>query len=190
MGRWLSALIGLALMVLPAPFANATMVMPSSLEQMVAGSDAIVIGIVTAKNSYADGNRIYTSVTVEVKEYLKSYGGETPASIELKLLGGTVGTKTMTVDMSPRLDVGDEVALFLKRAGDKYVCYAFYYGVYNIKASKDGQTLMVSGPVYQTGKVYDFTAKTMVLNNLPIGGEALSVFRGRVTSLVAQGEGR
>lgn len=190
MGRWLSALIGLALLIWLAPFANATMVMPSSLEQMVAGSDAIIIGIVTAKNSYAEGNKIYTSVTVEVKEYLKSYGSENPSSIELKLLGGTVGTRTMSVDMTPKLETGEEVVLFLKRAGDKYVCYGFYYGVYQIKASKDGLTLTVSGPVYQTGKVYDFTSKTMVLNNLPIGGEPLTVFKGRITSLIAQGQGR
>ena len=190
MGRRLTSLVGLALMVLCAAAANATMVMPSSLEQMVAGSDTIAVGRVTSKTCFADGGKIFTGVTISVTEYLKSYDPDKPAALTLKLLGGTLGTRSMNVDLSPTFQTGEEVLLFLKRADDNYVTYGFYYGVCRITASQDGLTSMVSGPVYSTGQVYDFVNKTMVLNDLPIGGEPLGACKARILNALALGQGR
>jgi hypothetical protein len=111
------------LLLLAAPTARALSVIPPTFAELVAESESIVRGEVTALRSAYDeatpGRPIRTYVTFQVVRTLK---GTTPAADTLTLvfLGGTVGTDSLSVPGMPTFSLGDREILFVARNGKTY----------------------------------------------------------------------
>jgi hypothetical protein len=109
-----------AALLLAAPAARAMSVVPPTFAELVAESESIVRGEVTAIRSAHDdtspGRPIRTYVTFRVARTLK---GPAPAadSVTLVFLGGTVGADSLEVAGMPRFTVGDREIVFVARNG-------------------------------------------------------------------------
>src|ERR1700687_5319053 len=103
-----------ALLLLPA--IRATTLARLSLDQLVAGSDAVARVRWAGAESRWENGSIWTVTTVEIVETIK---GNLPGEIALRLPGGRVGHLTATVDGAPKFNPGDEAIVFLEgsRAG-------------------------------------------------------------------------
>ncbi len=107
----------LLLLALP-PATRATSIIPPSFAELVAESDTIARGTVTAIRSEAfespQGRGIHTFVTFRIERTLKG----TPAdTITLRFLGGTVGPRTLRVVGTPTFTVGQRQLVFFARNG-------------------------------------------------------------------------
>lgn len=183
--RIAKTLLAAAVFLALASISGATMIMPSSLQKMTGGSDTIVVGRVQSQSFSGDGGKIVTNVLIGVDQYIKAPAPSNPTTLTVRVPGGTSGGTTMRLDLAPTFADGEEVLLFLRKTGTVYVPYALSYGVYRVAG--DGITSKVTGPLFSTGQVYDFNAKKMVLNTVPLGGESLSTFTGRIQAEMAKG---
>lgn len=107
-----------ALALLCSPAVRAMSVVAPTFTQLVAASDNIVRGTVTAIRAEefdsAQGRGIRTLVTLRVERTLK---GTTADTVTLTFLGGTVGRRTLTVAGMPRFTVGGRQLVFVARNG-------------------------------------------------------------------------
>jgi hypothetical protein len=115
-------LLTLSLSLLIIPHAVATTVIAPTFTELVAQSESVLWGKVTAINSelVTQGNSraIFTRVTVTVREQII---GTNPTTVTLEFLGGTVGELTMVVDGMPRFAVGQNDILFVQNNG-RQIC--------------------------------------------------------------------
>ncbi len=106
------------LALLLAPAARATSVLAPTFAELVAESDTIVRGTVTAVRSETfdspQGPGIHTFVTLRVERALKGTPGD---SVTLRLLGGTVGPRTLRVVGLPAFAVGQRQLVFFAHNG-------------------------------------------------------------------------
>ena len=88
---------------------------PARIKKLSQGSDVIVIGKVSQKESQWNESktRIYTRTTVRVDEYLK--GGDNGTFVEITSPGGEVGDVGELYSHMPRFENEEEVLVFLKR---------------------------------------------------------------------------
>jgi len=116
------SLLALSLSLVMIPCAVATTVIPPTFTELVAQSDSVLWGEVTAINSelVTQGNSraIFTRVTVAVREQII---GTNPTTVTLEFLGGTVGELTMVVDGMPRFTLGQNDILFVQNNG-RQIC--------------------------------------------------------------------
>ena len=105
-----------ALLLFSTP-AVSTTVVKMELEEIVKVSHLIVDGTVESVESRWDEPKrlIYTYVRVVIDDRLK---GDTVRSVNIKLLGGTVGAINVDVPGMPHFRVGAWAILFLKRQQD------------------------------------------------------------------------
>ena len=103
------------LLCLAAPAAAATAV-AVSVEELARGSAAVVRGKVTGARAHRseDGRRIFTTYDVKVA---RVWRGVAPRKVKVTVPGGTLGDLAQRVDAAPELAKGEEVVLFLERAG-------------------------------------------------------------------------
>jgi len=111
-------------LLLAAPAARALSVVPPTFPELVAESESIVRGEVTAITSaYVDapgGERpIKTFVAFRVERTLKGVAPAT-GTVTLVFLGGTVGAETLEVSGMPKFKVGDREILFVARNGKTF----------------------------------------------------------------------
>jgi hypothetical protein len=114
-GLW--AILALIVLLVPS-LSRATLVIPVAEDALVRQASAIVVGKVTAIESYWSPaeEQISTHVTISLQEVLK---GILPvAEIILKQAGGTVGTLHSWIDGSPEFYTGERVLLFLSTNAD------------------------------------------------------------------------
>ena len=163
---------------------QSTLVIPSSLEFMVNKADTIVNGTIRSSYGYREKNLIFTSVKVDVHEYIKSADPDRPAVIELKVMGGEAEGQRLEIDHAPRFYPGDEVLLFLLRKKDKYLVFGIYYGACRIVTASDGVSKQVVGPVFSAPKVRNIATQKVHTNTLPPEGEKLESFVQRVKALI------
>ena len=99
------------------------------LERLTREADLIVTARVLAADSRwaddGDGRNICTTVTLQPGRVLK---GVRPASLSLRLPGGTVGEITRTVSDIPDFRCGDEAVLFLSRRDGRYGLVGAFQG--------------------------------------------------------------
>jgi hypothetical protein len=92
-----------------------------SVADLAKDSDIVILGsVVSAQASYRTNNLgdqlIYTSVKIKVEESLKGNAGQ---SMDVEMVGGTVGDTTLRVSHTPEpLKANEMGALFLKRGSD------------------------------------------------------------------------
>src|SRR5512142_702760 len=108
----------LCLLVLAcAGSAMAAVAVPVSVEDLARGSDAVIRGRVAKQSSHwsSDHRRILTDVEVETSSVWR---GSAPSRVTVVVPGGVVGDIGQRVDGAPALSDGEDVALFLEKAGD------------------------------------------------------------------------
>lgn len=119
--------------------AFATTLIALDVPAMSRSADAIVQGRVQkveARQS-KDGARIMTYATVEVAESLKGQGVST---VEVVQPGGVVGDVGQRVSGTARLQVGDEVVVFLERRGPaRFMLVGMAQGCFRVERSSDGK---------------------------------------------------
>lgn len=109
-----------------------TVIIPSD-DDMVIGARAILRGKVVAIESSFDeqSSRIYTYITVKVREVLKGQIAE--RRIVLKELGGKVGDKISVIYGNPNFKKGEKVLLYLDTWTDGSLrTYQMFLGKFNI----------------------------------------------------------
>jgi hypothetical protein len=99
-------------LVIVAPTAGATVVLPASLRDIVDGSELIVRGRVLDVRSEMTASRrsIHTFVTVAVDDALKGSPGRT---VIFRVPNGQVGRYRRVVVGAPEFTAGEEVVVFL-----------------------------------------------------------------------------
>jgi len=117
-----------------ASLTRAAVLVPLSLDELVASADLVVLGEVVRRESFwgPERQRIYSAVTVRIERVIK---GETTASeLTVRRLGGTVDGQTMAVPGSGRLVEGARHLLFLRRgerlAADQLLVVGLAQGIY------------------------------------------------------------
>ena len=102
--------------------ASATTVIPPTFDELVGQAELIFQGTVTDVKSEWVGEgaerRIVSYVTFNVDEAIKGNAG---TSYTIRMLGGTVGDRTMEVTDSPKFKVGDRDILFVENNGKQFI---------------------------------------------------------------------
>ena len=131
------------LAVLAGTGLRATTYEPPRFEELAAEADQIVRGRVVDLRSYRtthDGQPlIETAVTLAVAE---TEAGPAASNLTLTLLGGRIGDEVLEVDAMPRLQVGEDVILFVRGNG-RTVCpiVGWSHGAFRVRrAASAGST--------------------------------------------------
>jgi len=127
-----SLLLVITLLIVTHSALATTAIIPAD-DDMVIGARAIVRGKVVAIESSFDENtsRIYTYITVKVREVLKGQIAE--RRIVLKELGGQVGDRISVVYGNPQFKKGEKVLLYLDTWSDGSLrTYQMFLGKFNI----------------------------------------------------------
>lgn len=121
--------------------ALATTVVPPTFRQLVAQAEFIVraeVRAVRCEETLRNGHPvIHTYVTIAILRALK---GDAPEVMELRLLGGTVGDRTLEVAGVPRFVVGEKCLLFIENNGEQFCpLVAIMHGRYRVdQRASDG----------------------------------------------------
>jgi hypothetical protein len=99
---------------------HATVIVPIEFRELVATAPVIVHGeVVDVRTRWIDGRRsLETFVTIAAAEYLKGSLGE---HVTFRVPGGQLGRYRTVFVGAPEFRPGDEVVLFLKRAGPSHL---------------------------------------------------------------------
>lgn len=147
----------LCLLVLAcAGSAMAAVAVPVSVEDLARGSDAVIRGRVVKQSSHwsSDHRRILTDVEVETSSVWR---GSAPSRVTVVVPGGVVGDVGQRADGAPTLSDGEDVALFLEKAGDgRYRVHGLGQGKFSIVAGEAKPQLsgfaFVQGPGLKAGE--------------------------------------
>lgn len=90
----------------------ATVLYARPLEALARDADAVVVATPAARHAFWQGGRVFTDVTVSVDAVITGHMGA-PASVTVRLPGGTVGAVGQSLAGAPSLDEGVPVVLFL-----------------------------------------------------------------------------
>ena len=128
-----------------APLANATIIVPMSIEEMVVEAAAIVQGKVLARQSAWDAQhrRIYTFTEIQVVDRMF---GQMPERIVVRTLGGAVGEVGMRVSGTPEFADGEDVVLFLRAdplERQHFQVIGMSQGKYRLQPGANGQLFAV-----------------------------------------------
>lgn len=126
------AFIGLLALLMMGQTASG-LVLKKSIKELTNESTQIVKGKVLTKESYWNDahNRIWTTVKVQVDEYIKGTGNSV---ISFRVPGGTVGDTTLHVSDAPDWKAGEEVLLFLNPEY-YYPIVGWFQGKYRIEGN-------------------------------------------------------
>lgn len=135
--------VALAAVLAGAGGARATVVEPLTTAEVAARADVVVHGRVVAVQSGWHPARamIYSVATVEVDAVLAGALAVDEAldgRVAVRWLGGRVGAVEQFVPGGAALAVGDEVVLFLRRAGAGYAFVGQGQGVVRVDPPLDG----------------------------------------------------
>ncbi len=127
--------------------ANATIVVPLSLEDLTVRSRAVVRATVRQHQSAwdEDHKRIYSYTELSVTEVIS---GEAPETLLVRTLGGEVGDIGMKVSGTPRFVLDQEVVVFLRRDSmdpDDFTVVGMSQGLYRIERDSAGRVMAVPG---------------------------------------------
>ncbi len=124
-----------------APCAQATSVVPPSFPELVAEAEAIYRGTVTSMEARRvarpdGGNVVKTFVTFTVDRVLK---GAAQSEVVLEFLGGTVGDDSLEVTGMPKFAVGQREFVFVQKNGTQ-LCplVGLMHGRYRVLRDADG----------------------------------------------------
>ena len=120
-----------AALLLAAGPAGAALFAATSVEETARSSDAVVRGTVRSAHPRlaAGGRRVVTEVEIAVASAWKGAPG---ATVRLVVPGGATGGLAMAVDGAPAFEPGEEVVVFLGRAGEAWQVMGLALGKYRV----------------------------------------------------------
>lgn len=131
---------------------RATVLVPADLNELAAGSQAIVYARITDVRPLEsdDRLRVESVVTAEAIGYVKGNLGRT---ISFRVPGGTVGAYKTVMVGAPSFEAGEEVILFLgTRASATPFLFGFSQGVYRVRVDeRTGLRMVTPAPAISTG---------------------------------------
>jgi len=137
----------LVVLMLCAREVRATVLLPAEFREIVAGSQVIVYGRVSAVRAEwsDDRSRIDTIVTVVAGSYLKGGPGDT---VTFRVPGGQIGRYRNLVVGAPQFQTGEEAILFLSAAGPSIArVFGLSQGVFRVKVDARTGARLVVPPV-------------------------------------------
>jgi len=122
-----------ALLLAVAP-ARAALFVATSVEETARSSDAVVRGTVVSVRSRlaAGGLRVLTDVEIAVASAWKGAPG---AAVRVVVPGGAAAGLAAAVDGAPSFEEGEEVVVFLARAGAAWQVMGLALGKYRVDGS-------------------------------------------------------
>lgn len=147
MRRWTPLV--LSLLLLAAIPASGSTFVAMSQDELVAQSDAVVVGEVLKVQSFRDetGRLIVSEAIVQVKETLT---GSADSVVVVRTVGGTVDGYTVVAHGFPKFDAGERVVLFLaNRDGDTSEVVGYRLGQYKLLVNRRG--IEVAVPTLERG---------------------------------------
>lgn len=112
------SMVTCAALVLGAPDASATTVVPVTVEQLALRADVVVVATVRSTRALWEGRLIVTDCELEVRVSMK--GTLAPGqTLTLRVPGGVLGDVGQTIPGVPRVDRGDTIVAFVTRAEDR-----------------------------------------------------------------------
>jgi hypothetical protein len=124
---------------------QATTLVRTSLDDLIAKSSAIVRGRVVETSAVMRGSTIQTTVKVQVLERLK---GSYSTTVDLVLPGGTVPGFRQRVTGVPELHIGEEHVFFLWTAPSGMVrLYGLAQGLLDLSTDAQGNSVVARGMV-------------------------------------------
>jgi hypothetical protein len=133
--------VALAIAASVAAPASATTLVRASLDELVAGNEAVVVGEVMDVESYwnAEHTFILTDVRFSVSEVLK---GNQRGELTVTLMGGRVGDLTTLIIGGPQLFPGNSYVLFLNEESlpgvQAVTVRDLVQGAFDVVMAKDG----------------------------------------------------
>ncbi|MGE0784799.1 MAG: hypothetical protein AB7S26_03850 [Sandaracinaceae bacterium] len=132
--------VAVAIVALVASHAEATVLVDVSLEDMARDADVIVVGRVIRSEAQlvldpVRGADPHTLTTVQVSEWIVGPGG---ATVVVDELGGEVAGQGLAIAGTARYEPGQEVVLFLERAGTRLRTYGMALGRFEIRRGVGG----------------------------------------------------
>jgi hypothetical protein len=141
--KLLGGFLALAIAAAVAAPANGSTFIRASLDDLVAGNEAVVVGEVIGTKSYwnSDGSFILTDARIAPREILK--GKLDKRELTVTVMGGTVGDLTTVIVGGAQLVQGNSYVLFLNHddlPGAPSVRTVRYHsqGVFDVVLAKDG----------------------------------------------------
>jgi hypothetical protein len=139
MSRRLSVYLSVLVCLLIAPSLHATTARALSREDMVRESELILVGRVVDTRSVWIDRDLVTLATIEVSEALK---GASARRVTITLPGGVDAKRKFPVAMTwpgaPRLEVREEVVVFLDGSSAGYTIAGFSQGKFSVSTDAKG----------------------------------------------------
>lgn len=144
--------LSVAMLVATLP-ARAAQVVSMDLQELSKNAEVIAVGRCTETSSAwnAEGTHIYTTITIQVSQYLKGFLGP---QIQFRQLGGKVGEEHLRVPGMPIFSNEEQVIVFLAR--DKA-------GRYQVLTAEQGKFSVVTDPETGISEVKGNTMSSHVL---------------------------
>lgn len=145
------AFVAVALFLLGAASARATVIVPAEFREAVEGSDVIAYGRVSSvRPEWSDDRRrIETYVTFDVASCLKGNSGPT---IVFKIPGGQIGRYRSVLIGAPVFEPGDEAFLFLRtNLSAAPVLFGLNQGVFRVRSDAETGRRVVASPALLAG---------------------------------------
>lgn len=142
MKKWTWAALPLLVLTLAVP-ASASTFLAMSPGEMVAQSDAVVVGTVLKVESFRDasGRAVVTQAALRVDETVI---GEAPTLVLVQTFGGTVDGYTVVAHGFPEFRLGDRLVVFLKNQPDGIAQVVGYrLGQYRVVRNRLGEDIAV-----------------------------------------------
>jgi|SRR5665213_624328 len=169
----------------PIAKVRATTLQRLSLDQLVAGADAVARVNFSGSESRWENGTIWTVTTLRVMETMK---GNLPAEISVRLPGGRVGHFTATVEGTPRFQPGDDAIVFLKNSpAGGFTVAGWVQGTFRIfrEPRTGNQTVTQDSSAFAVFDPATRSFRTEGIRHMPV-----EEFRGRLASALARGEGQ
>jgi hypothetical protein len=146
--------LALAAALLAALPAAASTALAQTVEDLARASDAVVRGVVERQESRrgADGWRIYTFVEIRTTSAWK---GSPPERVVVRVPGGAIGSEGQRALGAAVFAEGEEVAVFLARAGQVYQVTGLSQGKFAVEggtARNDTRELHLLGRPVPSGE--------------------------------------
>lgn len=141
--RWrVFAALAVGTFMLATP-ATASTFLAMSPGELIAQSDAVVVGQVLQVESFRDpsGRAVISQAMIQVEE---SWLGSSPSVVVVETFGGTVGSYTVVAHGFPSFEEGERLVVFLDEREDGTTEVVGYrLGQYRIVANRLGQDIAV-----------------------------------------------
>jgi hypothetical protein len=134
-------------LVIFALVTRASTVIPPTFDELMSRAQVIFEGEVTGLHSEWIGegsqHRIVTYVTFKVDDALK---GDPGTTYSMRMLGGTVGDRTMEVSDAPKFKVGDHDILFIENNGHQFIpLVGLQHGRFRVAKDSVGRQTLLTG---------------------------------------------